>query len=373
MDIAFVNDSIYPYVKGGVEKRIHELARRLADRGHHIQLYGLKWWDGEDTLAGGSISIHGAGKGRPLYVDGRRSIREALAFGLQVYRPLARGSYDIIDCQSAPYFPCFSSKMAALMRNRPMLITWHEVWDTYWYEYLGHKGFVGCVIEKAATRLTNHQVAVSESTKRDLERLSVGTPIKVITNGIDFNGIQRIPAAPCESDIIFAGRLIREKHVDILIRAISIIAEQKPDIRCLIVGDGPERERLRMLVEQLNLYDQVRMIGFLERHEDLIALMQASKVFALPSVREGFGIVVLEAYAAGIPVVTIDHPMNAAKDLVSPSTGGICSLDSAALAGELLSVLESRRSRAACVERARMFDWDVITSELERYYEWITA
>lgn len=372
MDIAFVNDAVYPYVKGGVEKRINELARRLADRGHHVELYGLKWWDGDDVIADGRISIHGAGQGRPLYTDGRRSINEAISFAYQVYRPLARGSFDVVDCQNAPYFPCFSSKIAALVRNRPMLITWHEVWGNYWYQYLGHKGLAGCVIEKVVARLTDHQVAVSESTKRDLVRLSVRTPIEVITNGIDFKKIQQISAAPQESDIIFAGRLIREKGVDLLIRAISLVVEQRPDVRCLIVGDGPEREQLQMLVQRLGLCDQVRMVGFVEQYEDLIALMRASKVFALPSVREGFGIVVLEAYAAGISVVTVDHPMNAAKDLVSPSTGGVCAPDCDALAAELLYQLEHPRSRTACVERAEAFDWDLVTSQLERYYERIT-
>lgn len=73
---------------------------------------------------------------------------------------------------------------------------------------------------------------------------------------------------------------------------------------------------MKKLTNELDLKGNVEFTGFLEDYQDVIAHMKSSKVLVLPSVREGFGMVVLEANACGVPVVVVDHPMNAAKDLV---------------------------------------------------------
>jgi glycosyltransferase involved in cell wall biosynthesis len=369
MKIAFVNDAVYPYVKGGVEKRINELGLRLAERGHQVELFGLKWWDGAaSSIEEGRMKITGVGPGRDFYVQGRRSIAEAIAFGAEVLRPLLRESFDIVDCQGAPYFPCFSSKVASLFKREPLVITWHEVWNEYWYEYLGRAGVAGQAIERMTAGLTDHQVAVSESTKRDLERIRSDPPATVIPNGIDFDRIRKVHRSAIESDIIFAGRLIKDKHVDLLVRSVRIVADTIPDIRCLIVGDGPEYRHLRTLTNELGLDDSIAFTGFVDDYEGMIGLMHASKVFALPSTREGFGIVVLEAMASGIPVVTFDHPMNAARYLITPETGSVVAPEAEAFAKALIDHLESPRSRSRCIEHARPFDWDHVTTELERWY-----
>ncbi|WP_234394461.1 glycosyltransferase [Thermococcus piezophilus] len=100
------------------------------------------------------------------------------------------------------------------------------------------------------------------------------------------------------------------------------VKKEIPDVRAIVVGDGPERERLMMMAKALNLKKNVVFTGFLP-YERVIALMKASKVFVLPSRREGFGMVVLEAMASGLPVVTLNTPMNAARFLVENGRGGV--------------------------------------------------
>ena len=126
----------------------------------------------------------------------------------------------------------------------------------YRFGYLGKKGIFGYLVERLTIKLTKNNVAVSEQTKRDLERLGLKN-VEVIPNGIDFEGIRRVRKADEESDVIFAGRLIRDKNVDVLIRAVRLLKEKTSDIKCMIIGDGPERLRLEKLARDLGLNGNV--------------------------------------------------------------------------------------------------------------------
>ena len=132
--------------------------------------------------------------------------------------------YDVVDCQNFPYFPCFSAKLLCKLNKQDLFITWHEVWGDYWHEYLGQKGVIGKGVEKAVSRLTENNIAVSERTKRDLEALNI-KGIHVVPNGIDFNEIERVKASDTKSDVVYMGRLVRHKNVDLLIKAVSLVAK----------------------------------------------------------------------------------------------------------------------------------------------------
>src|SRR5882757_6803010 len=87
--VAIVYDAVYPYVKGGAERRYYELARRLAERGHDVHWYGMRYWDGPAVRRMGGITYHGVCRPRPLYTpSGRRSISQALIYGLACLRLL---------------------------------------------------------------------------------------------------------------------------------------------------------------------------------------------------------------------------------------------------------------------------------------------
>ena len=109
MKITYVYDAVYPWIKGGAEKRIYEISKRLVERGHEVHWFGMKWWDGEKDIVKDGIHLHGIGEWDDLYVDGRRSIAEGIYFGLKTLTGL-KGDFDVIDCQEFPYFPCFSAR-----------------------------------------------------------------------------------------------------------------------------------------------------------------------------------------------------------------------------------------------------------------------
>jgi glycosyltransferase involved in cell wall biosynthesis len=369
MKIAFVYDVIYPYVKGGVEKRVWELAVRLAHHGHEVHLFGMKFWGGEDILIREGVVLHGVCPARNLYTGGRRTLWQAIYFSMHLVSPLLKERFNIIDCQQFPYFSCFSAKLISKLKKIPFVITWHEVWGDYWYEYLGWKGFGGKTTERLVARLTPHIVAVSVTTTNNLKSLGCREQITIIPNGVDLQRIRSIVPSYESSDIFFVGRLIKEKHVDLLVRAFGILSSAQPELRLIIIGEGPEQSAIANIIHELSLEDRICCRGFQDDHDEIIARMKAAKVCVLPSTREGFGITALEALACGLPVVTVDHPANAIRDLITEKNGFLCSLSPKDLADTIRTALmQHTEMKAACIASAAVFDWERIASDVEMYY-----
>ena len=384
MKVAFVYDAIYPWVKGGAEVRIHELGRRLSLQGHDVHLFGIKWWEGKDILQYEGMTLHGVCKAQDLYVNGRRSISEALVFSVKLFPALMKERFDLIDVSVFPYFSCFTVKAVSVLKKIPSVFTWHEVWGDYWYEYLGkRKGFLGLVVERAVARISNNNIAVSEWTKDRLEAfLGTGKEITVLPNGIDLKLISEIKPAghDCSEsqgskfyDIIFAGRLIKEKNADVLIKAVSLLKRDSPDICCCIVGDGPERNALEKLTLELDVQENVLFEGFQE-YRTLIGKIKASKVLVLPSSREGFGMVVIEAFACGVPVITVKEKYNAAQGLVEDGTDGfVVRLEEKEIAKVVETVTEKSldygKISKAAFWKAEKYNWDGIVEDIILEYE----
>ena len=102
--------------------------------------------------------------------------------------------------------------------------------------------------------------------------------------------------------------------------------QKNPNIRVLLIGEGPEYANIQNLIDGKKINNTIHLSEFYNDHDDFIAQLKSSKVFVLPSTREGFGITALEALACGLPVVTVDHPSNAIRDLITEKNGFLCSL-----------------------------------------------
>jgi glycosyltransferase involved in cell wall biosynthesis len=287
---------------------------------------------------------------------------------------LIKEDFDVIDCCGFSYFSLFSCKLISLIKRKKLFSTWHEVWGkNYWYKYIGWKGYLGYIIEKLAVLMPDKIISVSKHTTHKLKsELNSKKPIYTVPNGIEFDLITKINPAKEKSDVIFAGRLISHKNIDILIKSIKLIKEKNPEIKSLIIGDGPEKKNLEALTQKLNLEKNIKFLGFLENNDDVYALMKSSKVFVLPSTREGFGIVVIEANVCGVPVITINHSDNAARDLIEEGKNGfICQLNEEEIAKRIKRILINSSSRGmeeTCIELAKKYDWDKIVDEIEGVY-----
>ncbi|HMK47600.1 MAG TPA: glycosyltransferase family 4 protein [Methanocella sp.] len=372
MKIVFVSDVVYPYVKGGAEKRIYELSRRLVARGHNVHVFSVRWWDGPKVLVKDGITYHGVCRKQALYVNGRRSILEAVWFALCLAVPLAKEQFDVIDCNQHPYFPLFICKIISMTRRTRFFATWHEFWGDYWYEYLGKAGLLGQIIEKTAAMMPDRIVAVSERTAAALRSARLpDRKILIVSNGIPYKHIQQAPPSMEACDVFFAGRLIKDKHIDVLIQACRAATADRA-VKLTIYGEGPEKERLKQLATELDMTGNVKFGGFLAE-EELIARMKSARVFVLPSSREGFSITTIEALACGLPVITVDCPRNYAIDLIENGTTGlITKLDKDPISAAILTLLDDSAARQkmseACVKAAEQYDWDLLTAEIERIY-----
>lgn len=381
MRIAFVYDAVYPWVKGGAEKRIYELGIRLIAKGHEVHLFGIKWWEGADVIEHDGMFLHGVCKSRELYVEGRRSISAALIYSIKLFSHLRREKFDLIDVSVFPYFSCFTVRLVSFLNKGHVVYTWHEVWGDYWYCYMGKAGFFGKMIEKAVSKISGNNIAVSEWTKQRLEELGISEDkISVIPNGIDLQAISEIEAEggnPSEGidgklyDVIFAGRLIKDKNVDFLLRAVSLLKMDYPCLICCIVGDGPEKTELMDLSNRIGIYTNVEFVGF-QDYSSLIGKIKASKVFVLPSSREGFGMVVIEAFACGIPVITVKEKYNAAQGLVEDGLDGfVVALEENEIAqavGKIIADAQCRKNMSkAAFQKSEGYDWNEALSKLEKY------
>jgi len=375
MKIAFVSDAIYPYNKGGKEKRIYEISTRLAKCGHNVHIYCMKWWKEKEThRIENGVHLHAISRYYPLYSGKRRSIKEAVMFAFACFK-LIREDFDVIDVDHMPYFVLFSTKVVCILKRKKLIASWHEVWGReYWREYLGGLGNIAYIIEKLSVLMPNEIISVSNHTTNKLKNnLKFKKKIYTIPNGNDFEKIQEIKSSRRKSDVIFAGRLLSHKNVDILIKSIKLIKEKNPEIKSLIIGDGPEKKRLEVLAQKLNLEKNIKFLGFLENNDDVYALIKSSKVFVLPSTREGFGIVVIEANACGIPVITVDHKDNSARDLIEEGRNGfICQLDEEEIKKRIIKILINNSSREmqkkVCMDLAKKYDWNKIVDEIEGVY-----
>ncbi|MFC7135271.1 MULTISPECIES: glycosyltransferase family 4 protein [Salinibaculum] len=373
MKIAFVYDAVYPWEKGGAQKRIWELARRLADD-HDVHLYGMHYWDGPAVIEREGVTFHGVCEPRELYVDGRRSIPQALYFAAAVAPALLREDFDIIDCQEFPYFPAFPAKAHELLRDSTLVVTWYEVWDDYWYDYLGWKGIFGQAVEQVTARLAETVIPISAYIEADLRSLGRTDGLSVVENGVDFDGLQEVPEADADWDVIYVGRLSEHKNVDLLLDAVDRVSTQldRP-LSCAIIGDGPEREALEAEARERGVTDQVEFLGFVEADEDVIANLKAASVFVLPSIREGFPNTILEANACGVPSIVVEHEENGSTAVVDDGeTGYITDVSAAAIADRLADCLTDETLLEDLSRGARAFgrahDWDVIVDELEKVY-----
>ena len=218
--------------------------------------------------------------------------------------------------------------------------------------------------------LTSHIITVSSKTRKDLSEIKPGENPIIIPNGIDLKQINDIRPSEHKTDVIFVGRLIKEKNVDLLLKALVKVKDFIPHLKCIIIGEGPERDKLENLARELNLQSNSTFLGFLEDYNQVISYMKSSEVLVLPSEREGFGMVVLEANACGLPVVVVDHPMNAAKDLITEGKNGyISEATFESLSKNIIESIKVGKYIADyCREMAGEYDWDEIVKKLEITY-----
>jgi glycosyltransferase involved in cell wall biosynthesis len=356
--ICIVYDCLYPFTIGGAERWYRNLAERLASSGHEVTFLTRRQWDrGVDPLVPG-VRVVAVSPRMSLYARGRRRLLPPLAFGLGVLVHLLRHGrrYDVVHTSSFPYFSLLAAAAVRRCTQAQLFVDWFEVWTRdYWRGYLGWAGRLGWLVQRRCVRTRQQAFCFSQLHERRLREYGFRGELTRL-EGLYAGPAEPRAPQPAEPVVVFAGRHIPEKRVTAIPPALAQARERLPALRAELYGDGPERADVLRLVEELGLNDAVDVPGFVdaERVDDALA---RALCLLLPSKREGYGLVVVEAAAKATPSVLVAGNENAAAELLSDGENGtvVDSAEASELANAILRVhdtgLELRERTAAWFRR----------------------
>jgi len=357
--ILLIYDCLYPNTVGGAELWLRALAEDLG-RENDVVYVTRRQWDEPPEVEG--FEVVGVSGGELYTRSGRRRLLPALAFGLGVFGHLVRrrGHYDVVHCLSYPYFAVPAVRLALAGTRSRVFVEWLECLSPAWWRAYGGRvgGLLGRALQGLCVRLTPAAFVFSDHSAERVRSAGLRGKLHKLP------GLYAGPgAAPADGErdeelVLFAGRHMPDKRPVAAVEALALARERRPGLHGVIVGDGPERARVLARIGELGVDDAVRAPGFVERAELEDLLGRAACVVA-PSLREGFGMAVVEASAAGTPVVVCEGPDNAAAELVEPGVNGELAADASpqAIAAAVLRVLDAgpalRESAATWFERNR--------------------
>lgn len=385
MRIAFITDKSAPFFVGGYENRVFELARRLATR-HDVRVF--------TSLAQSTETVDGVQFERvcpPTFqreVSGDRSLPHSALFAMALIPTrLRKFSPDVIVIEAVPYAHLVTMRRWIRDLGSIVLLDVVEAWHEYRYtrfpglDTLSRRTIRSCLA--TGLECADGVLAISQATAKSLVRNygADSSRVSLVPLGLGPTPAfdPRAQTSICkEFDVITVSRLVPTKRIADLVAALAALKKEMAwNGKAVIVGSGPQGPALASLVKRYGLAQQIHLAGFVSEIEKR-RLLRQSRVFVLPSEREGFSLATLEAMGEGVPAIvarpTHDEVFGPA-DFVEDRRNGLYYPvgDPDALARQLKDVLneaqmQSRLSEAAA-ETAAAYTWDSVAVRLERAIE----
>ena len=346
---------VSPYsltVPGGVQQQVLGLARSLRAKGHEVRVLGPCDGPPPDafvTPLGNSLPTAVNGSIAPLAPDASAALR--------TIRALNDEAFDVVHVHE-PLVPG-PSLTALLVKMAPVVATFHSAGESAAYRTFSRQ------LKWVASRI-DIRVAVSKDAV-ELAQRYIGGDYEVLFNGIELGDYSSTSTTPRENAIFFIGRHEERKGLSNLLEAL---AQLPPDVRLWIASDGPQTAELKT---RFASDSRIEWLGRISDSEKIIRMSRAS-VFCAPSLHgESFGVVLLEAMAAGTPVVAsnLDGYRNVATDdetALLVETGNVASL-ATALARALADSQLAARLTANGREHAQRFSMDALADRYIEMYE----
>jgi len=353
--ICLAYDCLYPWTVGGAERWYRGLADELVGAGHELTYLTRRQWDADDAPRIAGVRVLAVSPREPLYGPaGTRRTGPPVRFGLGVARHLLRHRhrYDAVHLCAFPYFPLLGARAALARAGVPITVDWFEVWSRpYWLAYSGPlAGLVGWLVQRACVRATPRAFVFSALHERRLREEGLRAPVTRLAGLYAGPRAAALTPAGEPPTVVFAGRHIPEKRAELVPVAVAAARERVPGLRGIVFGDGPRRDAVLAAIAAVGAEAFVTAPGFVDAEEVRDALASAA-CHVLPSVREGYGLVVVEAAVTGTPSVVVREPDNAAAELVRDGVNGRVAASPAGLADAIVAVIEGgdalRRSTAA--------------------------
>ncbi|RJT07984.1 glycosyltransferase family 4 protein [Halococcus sp. IIIV-5B] len=378
MKLLYVNNTSFLSDGGGGEERANEITKRLAARGHDITVVmgktdpGLLKWHNDHGRRFRHVTCV------PEFVFGYGSLGYFLSRYLFAFVSLPvvvwmlwREEFDAVVETMTPY-PTFAV-LAAKLFEVPIVATRHEFFD--WDCYEVHDPLTATIqlLVQNFLRLFEYAALVVPTEHVKEEFVAYGVPeerLTVIPNGVEYERYQRPDIDTEEGRLVVVGRLTKRKRQDRLIHAVRQLRDDGYDVRLDILGDGPMRDRLERLIADLDLDAHVTMQGFVDEDEKF-DLLNRAELFVFASTQEGFGIVLLEAMAAGLPIVAKYLPVY--EDFFIDGENGYLLRDSNGSTDEFVAavqdVLDSPSIRdemkSKNLRTAERYSWSTVAARTE--------
>jgi glycosyltransferase involved in cell wall biosynthesis len=314
---------------GGSGAVFYEWAEKIARRGHHIDVICQQINNLKENNQTSNIYIHRIKPQIECRGELSRSIKHNLIY---ITSATIKGSQIIrhkkIDVIHASFFgPAIAGSILSKIHAKPLITTIHHVFPPdYWKKLTGENvsyisSISGPIFERIAITMPADIIhATNNATKEDLIKYNIRSSITVVHNGIDLSSYDNsIFNRDYKNCVVFIGRLVFYKKLDVVISSFKHVIKKIYDAKLIVVGDGPMRSKWEKMVLELGLDQNIEFVGHISEEKKMELLSKCS-VLVLPSVVEGFALVVLEAFAMSKPVLVSD--IKAYNDIVDEGIDG---------------------------------------------------
>lgn len=306
--------------RGGGEYVFNIIAKKLAENNHKVWIITNKikdekyQYDKNIHLVFVPPTLEYKGGLPPSFSDNLRYAFNAIRKGKKIIK-----SEKIDLIHSNNFAPAIAGSMLSFLTSKPHITS---IWDIftlcgndYWSKWVKQEGVskihavLGPKIEKLILKVPCKIFhTISETTKDDLIKFGAKKQIQVIFPSIEEKEIEK--QNQNSAQFIYVGRLVFYKNLEVLIRAVKIVKKKEPEIKLIIVGGGPYKRKLMDLIKKEALEPNIIFKGYVDGEEKM-KLISQSNALLFPSLCEGFGLVILEAFSLSKPVLVSDiRPMS---------------------------------------------------------------
>ena len=376
MKILLVSDHSIGAINGVVTS-VNNLMQALKKRGHEVKLLTINTRLHSDKIEGDVYAL-ASFSFEKFYPDARVS----LAMNSHLVRELIKWQPEIIHTNSE--FSAFEiSKRIAWKLSIPLIHTYHTVYEDYTHYFHTEAEFVKMLIRKwsrfVASR-TNGVIAPSEKIQELLLSYGVKVPIYVVPTGINLDKFNNPPTqdwidrkkkelglAPNKKVVLFLGRLAKEKNIDELIAMTKFLPD---DISLLIVGGGPDYERLLEIRDKMELSEGKVIFTGMVSPEEVPYYYRLGDVFSSSSTSETQGLTYYEAMACGLPLVCRDD--ECLDGILENDVNGYRCTSLVEIAGGIIRILHDenklRAMSASSLEIIKKYSTDTFGQHVEEIY-----